>query len=324
MIVLLGRKSFRLGGRTKQMHRFKKILFVCFCTMAVVFCIDLIIEMLRANQVTVIRDVPYANDGNPAHRLDLYVPLYGPILTGRPLVVWVHGGGYIEGDKKKSPAPLMNHFGFVSASINYRLSNEAKFPAQLQDCQMALAWLRKHSREYGIDPKRIGLWGHSAGGHLVSLVAAHAAGLKPGQENSVQAVCDWAGPADFLTFASQCGPDNKLKPDSPTGVIARFLGGLPKDVPDKAKAASTITWVKPGMPPFLIVHGEQDDLVPVAQAKELYEKLQQVNAPVDLDIIKDRGHDLATQEALEEVIRFFQKYLEPNFFFAPPIVVQKH
>src|SRR5277367_394504 len=284
----------------------------------------MVTEMLRADQMTVIRNLPYANDGNPAHRLDLYMPLNGPLLTGRPLVIWVHGGGWEEGDKRNSPAPLLTHLGIVAASINYRLSAEAKFPAQFEDCELALAWLRKHSREYGINPRKIGIWGHSAGGHLAALVGLKSAGLRPGADASVQAVCVWAGPTDFLTFASQCDPNNDLNPDSPKGPLAKLLGSVPKDAPDKAKAASPVTFVKPGVPPFLIVHGDSDDLVPVQQAKELYEKLQQVNAPVDLDIIKGRGHDLATEETLKEVLRFFEKYLKPHFFSAPPIVVQKN
>jgi acetyl esterase/lipase len=304
--------------------RLNKILFVCLCTLAIVFCIDLITETIRANQITVIRDVPYANDNNPAHRLDLYVPLSGPLLTGRPLVIFVHGGGWEAGDKKDSPALLLTRFGFVAASLNYRLSKEAQYPAQLEDCEKALAWLRKHSREYGINPRKIGIWGHSAGAHLAALVGLKSAGLKPGAPESVQAVSIWAAPTDFLTFASQSQPDNNLHPDSATGPIARLLGGTPKDAPDKAKAASPVTWVKAGVPPFLIIHGDVDDLVPVQQSKELYDKLQQVNAPVDLDIIKGQNHDLRAKEALEEAIRFVDKYLKPHFFPAPPIVVHNN
>jgi acetyl esterase/lipase len=288
-----------------------------------VFSIDLVIETVRANQVNVLRDLPYANDNDPAHRLDLYVPLSGPIMTGRPLIIWVHGGAWSKGDKGRSPMPMLTHFGYVGASINYRLSDRAKFPAQLQDCEQALAWLRKHSREYGINPKKIGVWGHSAGGHLAALMGLSNVGRKPGESGSVQAVCDWSGPSDLLTFASQCQPSCELEPNSPTGPIAQLLGGLPKDLPDTAKAASPVYWVKAGAPPFLIVHGTDDDLVPVGQAKELYEKLQQVGAPVDIDILKDTKHNVGTRESFEEVIRFFDRYLKPHILSAPPIVVQK-
>jgi acetyl esterase/lipase len=320
----LDRESSSSGGWTKQLRRLNKIVFICLCVLAIVFSIDYVTENLRAGQVTVLRDVPYANDKNPAHRLDLFVPLSGSILTGRPLVIWIHGGAWVEGDKKRSPVQVLTHYGYVGASINYRFSQEAKFPAQLQDCELALAWLRKHSREYGIDPKRIGVWGHSAGGHLAAMVGVMSAGLKPGAPGSVQAVCDWAGPTDLSTFISQCQPDNRLHPSSPTAPLAGLLGDLPQKVPDKAQAASPVSWVKAGVPPFLIVHGGDDDLVPVEQAKELYDKLQQVNTPVDLDILKGQGHNVATEETLKEAIRFFDKYLKWHFFSAPPIVVQKN
>jgi len=278
---------------------------------------------VRASQVTVLRDVPYANDKNPAHTLDLYVPQGGPILTGRPLVIWIHGGAWKEGDKRRSPAPLLTNYGYVSASINYRFAKEAISPAQVQDCELALAWLRKHSRDFGINPKRIGVWGHSAGGHLAAMVGVMSAGTKAGAPTSIEAVCDWAGPTDLVTFSSQCRPDNRLDVDSPTGPLAEFLGDLPKNVPDKAKAASPVYLVKPGMPPFLIVHGDKDDVVPLEQSKEFYEKLKQVKAPVDLDIMPGIGHDISTREALEEALRFFEKYLKPHHMSAPPIVVQK-
>lgn len=118
--------------------------------------------------VQAVRDLPYVESGHDRNRLDLYLP---EKAEGRlPLVVWIHGGGWLAGSKDNCKALMMATKGYVVASINYRLSQHAVFPAQIEDCKGAIRWLRAHADKYHIDPKHVGVWGGSAGGHLVALL----------------------------------------------------------------------------------------------------------------------------------------------------------
>ena len=154
------------------------------------------------------RDLAYVADGHERHKLDLFVPekADGPL----PLIIWVHGGGWQNGSKDGCP-PLRGGYagrGYAVASINYRLSQHAPFPAQIEDCKAATRWLRAHAREYNLDPNRFGVWGSSAGGHLVALlgtsgdVKAFEVGANLDQSSRVQAVCDYYGPTDFIAFVT--------------------------------------------------------------------------------------------------------------------------
>jgi acetyl esterase/lipase len=152
----------------------------------------------------VFKDLAYVEPGHERQRLDLYLPPAGDRPT--PVIVWVHGGGWAGGSKARTPASRMVQAGFAVAAINYRLSQHAIFPAQIHDCKAAIRWLRAHAAEYRLDPKHIGVWGSSAGGHLVALMGTSngVADLEgqlghPEQSSDIQAVVDWFGPTDFLT-----------------------------------------------------------------------------------------------------------------------------
>jgi hypothetical protein len=157
------------------------------------------------------RDLVYVEGGHERHKLDLYLPekADGPL----PLIIWVHGGGWQNGSKDGCP-PLRGGYierGYAVASINYRLSGHAVFPAQIEDCKAAIRWLRAHAKEYGLDAKRFGVWGSSAGGHLVALLGTSGdvkefdVGANLDQSSRVQAVCDYYGPTDFTVFVTTPG-----------------------------------------------------------------------------------------------------------------------
>ena len=156
--------------------------------------------------VKALRDLPYVENGHERQKLDLYLPekATGPL----PVVVWIHGGGWQAGNKDHCRALPFVSKGFAAASINYRLSQHAKFPAQIDDCKAAIRWLRAHASQYQLDPNHIGVWGESAGGHLVALLGTTGGkefsppGPNAKQSDKVQAVCDWYGPTDFPAHGS--------------------------------------------------------------------------------------------------------------------------
>ncbi len=267
-----------------------------------------------------IKDVSYIEgDNSLSHKLDLYVPAHKKLFENpRPLIVFIHGGAWQRGDKADGVGRLVPLFGYVGASINYRFSQEAPFPAQIEDCRAAIAYLRRHCDEYGIDPKRIGVWGLSTGGHLALLLGlAPEHNFKPGTtikgENDIQAVFDWAGPTDLLTIAKQCKSGNDLKSDSPEGAIAKLLGGLPEQQVPKARDASPVTFVdKEDTVPIYIMHGELDDIVPKEQSEELASLLEKYSVPHQLRIVAGVKHDLKDPNLIRDAIQFFDKELKPG------------
>src|SRR5713101_8014594 len=178
--------------------------------------------------VKALRDLEYVKGGHERQKLDLYLPEKsdGPL----PLIVWIHGGGWIGGNKENPPGLEFLNRGYALASINYRLSQHAKFPAQIEDCKAALRWLRANAKTYNLDPDRIGVWGESAGGHLVALLGTtgdvkelEGEEGNPQQSSEVQAVVDWFGPTDFLKIGEQSGPDSRLDHNAPNSPEAKLI-----------------------------------------------------------------------------------------------------
>ncbi len=254
--------------------------------------------------VRVVKDLNYTGGTNPAQTLDLYLPTGTKPNKLLPLVVFIHGGAWLQGDKTDSPGLLMAQHGFALASINYRLTNEAIFPAQIEDCRQAIAYLRKNADKWGIDPSRIGVWGVSAGGHLASLLGTSGSREKP--EEQVQAVLNWCGLSDLLTVNEQSGSRTKIDYEDENGPVAKFLGGRETKKPELAREASPVTFVSKDDPPFLIVHGDIDDVVPYAQSQELYEKLKTAGVPCRLITIKGGGHMFGNEEEYKHAMQFFQ------------------
>lgn len=266
--------------------------------------------------VTAHRDLAYVENGHERQKLDLYVPEKAE--KPLPLIIWIHGGGWQNGSKDGCP-PLRNGYverGYAVASINYRLSSHAVFPAQIEDCKAAIRYLRAHAREYSLDPERFGVWGSSAGGHLVALVGTSGearefeVGPNLDQSSKVQAVCDFYGPTDFTAFVSAPGYERHATPDSPE---AKLLGGAVKDNPEKAAKVNPVTYVSADDPPFLIVHGDKDATVPINQSELLFTALKKAGVSAHFHTIHGAGHGgpgFADKAVEEMVAKFFDQQLK--------------
>lgn len=257
----------------------------------------------------VFRDLGYVTNGHPRQKLDLYLPAQG---TNLPLVVWIHGGAWLAGSKEQCRALPLLKDGFAAASVNYRLSQHAIFPAQLEDCKAAIRWLRAHARQYGIDPDRIGVWGESAGGHLAALLGTTGditefdTGENLDVSSRVQAVCDWFGPTDFIQMNRFPEVQDHDAPDSPE---SRLIGGPVLENKDKARRANPITYVSKDDPPFLIMHGDKDRLVPINQSELLAEALKSAGLKVTFHVVRGAGHGFGAPEHFGLVRNFFIEHL---------------
>jgi acetyl esterase/lipase len=247
--------------------------------------------------VRVDRDLTYGR----AHGKDLLLDLYRPDKQeGKlPVIVWIHGGAFRMGSKddgQMGNVSWLSTRGYAVASINYRLSYEAIFPAQIQDCKAAVRWLRANADFYALDPAHIGAWGASAGGHLAAMLGTSggvqalegdSGNLK--ESSRVQAVVDFFGPTDFLKMDAAALPGGqKHDPaDSPESLL---VGGPIQDNKDKVARANPITYVTRDSPPFLILHGDQDPLVPLNQSELLYDALKKAGVNVTFHKIVGAGH----------------------------------
>ncbi|TAE55915.1 MAG: alpha/beta hydrolase [Bacteroidetes bacterium] len=222
------------------------------------------------------KDLAYAAQ-SPAQKLDVYLPETGE--GPFPVIVSIHGGAFLGGDKADGQLiPMLKGLerGYAVVSVNYRLSGEAKFPAQIQDVKAAIRWLRAHAQEYKLDSARIAVWGGSAGGHL-SAMAGTSGGVaaledlsqgNPGVSSRVQAVVDWFGPIDFLQMDPQFVESGKGRPDhsEASSPESKLLGAQITSIPEKVKEASPATYISSDDPPIFIQHGTIDRLIPTAQS----------------------------------------------------------
>lgn len=263
-----------------------------------------------------LRDVIYVPNGHERQKLDLFIP---PGATNPlPLIIWVHGGAWRAGSKEQCPALRYLQRGYAVASLNYRLSQHAVFPAQIEDCKAAVRWLRAHAKEHGIDPERFAAWGSSAGGHLVALLGT-TGGVKQfdvgenlGVSSRVQAVVDFFGPTDFTRMQKHSLTNAPFNHDAADSPESRLIGGAIPDHQEKAAAASPITYVTQDDPPFLILHGDKDPLVPYQQSELLRDALKQAGVPVTLKIIEGAGHGFGGREIDQQVAEFFEQQLKPS------------
>jgi acetyl esterase/lipase len=260
-------------------------------------------------------DILYANYTLEKHLLDIYLPANA---KGKlPLLILIQGGGWLSNDKyadigymKKTVAEMISS-GFALASIDYRFSTQAIFPAQIQDCNRAISFLYDNADKYGFDINRLALMGFSAGGHLASLVGLSKNNnietfFMPGTSKlfSFKAVVDFYGPAELILFP---GASDEKSPE------ALLIGAAPLARPDLAKVASPVTYVDKDDPPFLIIHGEKDELVSTKQSRLLSAWLNVVDVQHELIIVKDAPHFgvmFASDEVRNKVITFLSKSLK--------------
>ncbi len=247
------------------------------------------------------RDLVYDTVAGRELRLDLYRPP-GTEGVALPLVIWVHGGGWYAGSKDKTRAAGLVPEGFAVASVEYRLSREALWPAQIEDVRAAVRWLRANAGDLGVDPERFAAWGSSAGGHLVAMLgtAGDQPSLdgtgrgEPGVSSAVQAVVDWFGPSDLLRIAEHALPCTTIDHNAPTSPESVILGCTIPECPDRAAHASPITYVSANDPPMLIMHGTQDCSVPPLQSQVLHDAMRDAGAASTLIFHEGAGHGGAT------------------------------
>lgn len=247
-------------------------------------------------------DLKYAN-ASETQKLDLWlpdVPASGPY----PVVLYFHGGAFRVGAKRENqsePVLRVLERGCAVADVEYRKSGEARFPAMLQDAKAAVRFLRANAGKYDLDADRFAAWGASCGGWIVSMLGVTAGRAEfdeedrtdPEQSDAVQAVVDWCGPCgNFLLMdpdfrESGLGEPDHTPADSPEG---QFMGACLTEIPDRCRLAAPGTYVHAGMPPILIVHGKQDQVVPVQQSRRFYE-----------EIVRAAGEERAEYHALDGV-----------------------
>jgi len=252
----------------------------------------------QAPRFKVLNNLEYARPESGPLSLDLYLPESGGPF---PPIVWIHGGAFRSGDKGGIwYKPILNQTqrGYAVASIDYRLSGAAKFPALVQDAKAALRWLRANAARYNLKADRIVVAGESAGGYQAAMLGTSGGVAElegtlgnPKESSRVQGVIDFFGPSDLLAMddgASAC--KTSLVHRAPTSPESQLVGCNLDDCPDRAKAASPITYVARDNPPFLILHGTADCQVPHSQSQRLYDALRAAGVKADLHLLPDVGH----------------------------------
>lgn len=243
----------------------------------------------------------------PGLRYDFFRPEgEGPF----PLLVFIHGGGWISGDKSdfRDEALWFTEQGFATACIQYRLAPVHPFPAAIVDCQRFVQFARQESREFGIDPDRLGAFGSSAGGYLATMLGLLGEPIRPtglGADPRVQAVVDFCGITD-LTH-----PRERHFPIA-WSFLEAYVGGPWSECPERWEEASPIRYVDAGAAPFAIFHGLEDDVVPIEQSRELAARLRDAGVPVELHEFPGEGHGFSWPSYLrarEIALRFLRTHL---------------
>jgi acetyl esterase/lipase len=292
-----------------------RIVLAAACLLALTLC-----TACRPPAVISEYDIVYGIADEQPLLLDLYRPA-APAATPRPAVVFVHGGGWAAGDKRDFGvgAQALARQGYVALSVNYRLASRGRnpWPAQLDDVQRAVRWLRANAQTYNIAPRRIGAVGHSAGGHLVACLATRET-----RDNAdpALAVCssrvtcaiDLSGPVDLVTS------------DNPQadGIIANLLGATNHARPDLARDASPILFVDAKTAPVFIVHGRRDDLVDVRHAEQFAAALRKAGVETRILLFDEEGHGLSKPANADRMIRESLAFLKAHL--SRPSVVSMH
>jgi len=251
------------------------------------------VEVLSAATNTALKELTFATVDGTDLKLDLMLPKAGAAPAG--LIVWVHGGAWRGGSRKGCDLKGMVEQGWAVASLDYRLSTVARFPAQIYDIKAAIRFLRAHAKDYGYSPTRFVVAGSSAGGHLAALVGVtNGDGLLEGNEgdfphesSKVQAMVVLYGASNLTTILKQSTPHG-LEMRKPA--LDLFLGGQPEAVPELARQASPVFQVDPSDPPLLLMHGDQDPQMPSNQAHELQGAYEKLNLPVVFKVMHGSGH----------------------------------
>ena len=269
----------------------------------------------RVHSARAHKDIQYATVDGKALLLDLYLP---ENVASPPLVVWVHGGAWTRGSKDSFPSEFVEA-GIATASIDFRQSTEARFPAQVHDIKAAIRFLRARASQYGYTTDRIAVSGSSSGGHLAALVGVSSGvaalegkvGDHLDQSSSIQAILDYYGPTNFMTILDQSTPHG-LSVRVPA--LDRLIGGRPEAVPELARLASPVEHVGPGDPPLFMLHGDQDLQVPINQSHELQGAYERAGLPVTFYVVHGAEHggpEFFEPKPLQDALSFLRQTLKP-------------
>jgi acetyl esterase/lipase len=234
------------------------------------------------------------------HRADLYFPAERNQEIRLPGVLMIHGGAWTAGDKAydRVHARSLASRGYWVMVVNYRLAPAHRFPAQLDDCRLALRWLKEQSKEYDVDQERLGAWGYSAGGHLAALLS-----LQPEESGTKLKVCVSGGtPFDLTTLPPK------------TTALAGVFGGTPQQFPEAYKNASPVSYVSGEVPPMFLFHGTKDWLVPETSSLSMVERLKSCRVEHKYYQVDGKGHlaTFADKDAMEASFSFLDQYLKPD------------
>lgn len=252
-------------------------------------------------RVAIHRDQPSLPVSDPRQRFDMVLPA-GCSAGGMPLVVWIHGDAWRDGSRADCPIMWLAEQGYAVASVGYRLTDTATFPAQFDDCRAALAEIRRTAEVWGIDPERIAVVGSGAGGHLAALV-----GLAAPAESHVAAVCAISAP----THLPSLGPFHE-RPSSPASLL---VGGPLAEFREAAQRASPISYVSADDPPCLVIHGDRDESIPTAQSVRLDQALREAGVESTLVVLADTGHRAALDRSApagRALVEFLDRTLSPG------------
>jgi acetyl esterase/lipase len=267
--------------------------------------------LVVAAPAAIKRDIIFARTGDQELKLDLYLP------DGIPpagLVVWVHGGAWRGGSREGVDVKGLTAFGWAVASVDYRLSTVARFPAQVHDIKAAIRFLRAHAADYGYPADRFVVGGSSAGGHLAALVGVTnghpalegAIGTNPDISSNVQGILDLYGASDLTTILQQ---------STPHGISVRvpaldlLLGGQPDAVPELARLASPLYQLDAHDPPLFLLHGDQDPQMPPEQSRLLAAACEKLGLPLHYEVVAGSGHGgpaFTTEARLRAMDAFFR------------------
>lgn len=268
-------------------------LWICFSFAVANLSAQVVVKQKGDVDVSTHKNLAYVINGHERQKLDLYVPEGEGAF---PVLVWIHGGAWRAGSKNRPRGLEWLEQGVAVASLNYRLSQHEKFPAQIEDCKSAVRWLRANAKKFQLDPKRFVVWGASAGGHLAALLGvtgdtrAFDVGENLDQSSAVTAVIDEYGPTDFLQMDAMDGDIGRMDHNSEDSPESQLIGGPIQEHPEKVKIANPITYVTQGDAPFLIIHGDQDPLVAHGQSVILQDALKNAGVSSVLYTVKGGKH----------------------------------
>jgi acetyl esterase/lipase len=287
------------------------------CRFATSACValSLVIPAIgRAQAAREFKDVIYATVDGKDLGLDVYLPTG---VQSPPLLVWVHGGAWSSGSKAQAPMVFVAH-GFAVASLDFRQSTEARFPAQVHDIKAAIRFLRAKASAYGYGTDRVAIGGSSSGGHLAALVGVSnghrelegTVGVHLKESSAVQAILDYYGASNLNTILAQSTPFglNMRRP-----ALERLLGALPEQVKELAALASPVTHVDRGDPPLYLLHGDQDPQMPINQSHELDGAYKKHGLDVTFDVVHGAAHGGAgfmSGDYLTRAAAFLQRTLK--------------